>query len=133
MTKYINTSSAITYVGGDTSGNVQTLLSGNTDNGTAIQFEYETKEFEFESRASTKVLQEFAIFMTNGAGSTVSVSEDGGVFKPAGQIRGLVTHLRNLNKRGHYFKGKVHGSNKATPVVLDGYEFVAVQSLGYLD
>lgn len=132
LARFVDSSGNITLVGGDTDGMVQTLFSGNTDNATPITYEHQSKQLEFDSRATTKQCSEIAAFVTNGAGTTVSVSSDSGPFVPQFEVTGPVTFAKGLNLRGHYFSAKVSGSNSSTPAVLEGYEFVRVYSLGHL-
>ncbi|MDE2104916.1 MAG: hypothetical protein KGL39_47200 [Patescibacteria group bacterium] len=132
MNRYINTSGNVTMVGGDTSGNVQTLLSGTTDNGTPIEYEYQSRQWEFDSRATTKTINKMAAFVQNGAGSTVSLSVDSGPFKPVGEITGPVTIFKSTQTTGHYISVKISGQNRQTPVVLSGFEFIEMNTQGYI-
>lgn len=132
MTRYINSSSAVTYVGGDTGGDVQTLFSGNTDNTAPIVYEYEAKDEDWGSNASTKCITELAVFMKQGLGGTVSISEDGKPYESVGKINNAVSIIKGINKRGHSLRVKIFGSNKSTPVKLEGYAFLKGENLGIL-
>lgn len=132
MATYISSSDAVTIVGADTDGMVQTIFSGTTDNGTPITYEYQTKELEFDSRSTTKHIEELVAFVKNGAGGVVAVSADGGPFKPAGQVTRQVTFMGDLNFQGHYFSLKFLGSNTKTPVIFEGFEVTKVTSLGHV-
>lgn len=132
MTKYITTSNSVTYAGGDTSGDVQTLFSGNTDNGTSITYEYETRDEEWGNRASTKNVSDIAVFTDQGFGGIVSIAEENNHFQPVGEITDTVTILKSINKRGRYLKLKIEGINASTPVHLNGYSYLKVDDLGVI-
>lgn len=133
MCPYITAAGAVTFVGADTDGMVQTLFSGNTDNGTPITYEYVTKELEGDARSTTKSLTEAALFVKNGNGTYLSVAEGNGVFKPAGVATAQISTLKGLDFRGNYFRLKATGINAATPVVIQGMGINHWVSLGILD
>ena len=133
MTKYIvQSTGVVSYIGGDSIGNVQTLFSGTTDNGSPIVWEYESKETEWDGRATTKVATELATYMANGVGAQVMVAEDHNPYKTVGSVKDYVTVLKGLNLRGNFLKMKLTGSNRSTPITIDGYEWLSVQSLGVI-
>lgn len=132
LVRYRDSSSAISYIGGDTGGRVQTVLSGTTDNGTAIFWEYRHKEMTFGSRATTNTVVEISTFITNGKGTTLSLSADGGPAVPVGEIRNTVDIHKSIDKTGHFFQVVFSGANKNTPVVLNGFEYTKVVNQGYV-
>lgn len=133
MARYRASTGTVSTIGGDTSGEVQTLFSSaTTDNGKSIVYEHESKEFEIDSRATTKSIVNMVVYMANGAGSNVYVSEDSRPYRPLGEVTGLITYLNEININAHFFKIKVSGSNASTPVNYDGFEFTKLMSLGYI-
>lgn len=133
MTKYITTAGAVTYVGADADGDVQTLFSGNTDNTSPIFYEYLHGQKVFGSRATTKTLAHLAVFAENAGGAVIGVSENGRSARPIqGNLRGAVTNFRGLDYRGNSLAFKLSGSNRAAPVQFSGFEYIDLQNLGYL-
>lgn len=132
FTRYKDSTGAISYVGGDTVGNVQTMFSGNTDNGTNINWEYNTKDFYLGSPMETKSVVDMGWLVLNGAGAQVLVREDGATFRTIGEIQDMVTIFKSMNVRGKVLRFKIEGSNNATPVIFSGFEFLNSQTHGYL-
>ena len=124
FSQYINSDSAITTVGGDTDGMVQTLDSGNTDNGSAISSECEFSSLVFTTRGRTKTVSEICTYAEHYQGMELMMKMDKKTYQKIGSI----------NKRNRYFKGfpilrgnelfvKIIATNTGEPFQLDGFEF----------
>lgn len=131
MGRYVTTSGNVTFVGGDTSGRVQTLFSGTTDNTTPIYWEYETKQFDFDSRATMKSMSSAALFLTNGAGCFLAVKGDAFPYQTVGEATGPINYFKGFDVQGNFMSLKAFGTNRNTPITLEGFEVVDVRSLGY--
>lgn len=124
----------LTILGGDTNGAVQTMLSGNTDNGDPIVYEFESKEFEYDSRGSLKTITDAAAYSTVAGPTSFGVRADGrSDVHPFGQLSGPVSRFRGVDISGRFFSFKLWGSNTGTPVELDGFEVIAANSQGFID
>jgi len=134
FSQYIDSSSNITVVGGDTAGNVQTIGSGNTDNGTAIQAEAELSPIVFTTRGRTKTVSEIMAFTEEYQGLSVDIRTDDNKWFPLGSLKEGNQHFHNFPLlRGNEFHIRLKGNNTATPWELTGFEFPAgsVQDEGY--
>lgn len=118
-------------IGGDSSGNVQTIFSGTTDNGSAISFEY-NKEFEFGSRGTTKEAHELVVYMDNGTGTQAYVQPDDMAPVIAGEVKGKVSIFDSFSAKGNYLTLKLRGTVSGDPVNFMGYEWTGVNNLGYV-
>ena len=132
FTMYLD-NSAITYVGGDTDGNVQTIDSGTTDNGTPIYSEIEFREI-FTSRARTKQINQFFSYATNFQGSKISIKIDDEDYIGLGSIKEKEQKFDFLEKEaiiGKVFYFKIICANSQAPFIFDGLEFTYINDLGY--
>ena len=133
LARYIDTSGNVTLVGGDTDGDVQTLNSGTTDNTSPIQYEYSFHELEYDSRGTLKTVSDVALYLQNGAGAFLTVSEDGKPHRNIAQAKDNITIKKGLDIRGNYFTFKVSGQNRTTPVILDGMEVITAHTHGFIE
>lgn len=128
FSQYINSSNDINVVGGDTLGTVQTISSGNTDNGTAISTEVEYAPVVFTTRSQTKCVSQIMTMAEHYQGLIASLKVDSGDFI---QIGSIVSHdqlfmLNSVSKfRGHEFSLKLTAVNSGTPWEFSGFEFPA--------
>lgn len=132
FTVYTDTSSNLTYVGGDSVGNVQTLFSGTTDNGAPIYYEYDSRPYEFGSPTTTIKVIDMSCTVVNGAGAQVAISESNKPFRTIGEVTDITTIFYNVNAQSKSVQMKFFGSNTQAPVILDGFEFIIVQDQGYV-
>lgn len=124
FSQYINTSSAITVVGGDTDGAVQTIDSGNTDNGTNIVTEVEFKPYHFSDTSSNKQVNKIFSSCTQFNGLKVSLKTDQNDFIQLGSINDFFYDFPSLPRiRGKEFVFKLTSTNDQEPYQFDGFEF----------
>lgn len=126
FSQYIDTSSNITVVGGDTDGFVQTMNSGTTDNGVDIAAEVELAPITFTTRARTKSPEEIWTFSEHYQGLRLHMKVDDGQFEELGTIDDYNKQF-TLNTidifRGHEFFLKLTSINGGTPWQFSGFEF----------
>lgn len=131
MTKYVTTSGAVTYVGGETAL-VHTLMSGNTDNGTPITWEWESKELEFDSRGTNKSISKIAAYMASGGGGVLQMRRDDGSFYTVGECSKDINIFKTENFNFNVTRLKMSGTNTATPIALHGIEVIDGVSKGFV-
>ncbi len=133
---YIDTSSNITVVAGDTVGNVQTINSGYTDNGTAISGECEFSRITFTTLARTKSFSRLSAYSSVWQGLKFLLGVNSAEYQELGAIQKDVQHYGLLNfkgkqPRGNEFYPKITFTNTQTPCVFEGFEFNEVKDEGY--
>lgn len=131
FTQYI-TSSGQTLLEADYSGNVQTINSGLTDNGTAINYFLNTQDIEFTGRQNTKKLADKLVsFTNNGQDSTLSCATDDQDLKPV--IRNNVNRVnigKDLNLEGRWFVFSWFGQSSGTSPSFEGIHIPDVTDQG---
>lgn len=132
LTTYKTTAGAITYVGADSVGNVQTIFSGNTDNGKPIVWEYQSRQYNFGSYLTTNTIIDMGWLVDNGTGAQTMIAPDRGKFIPTGEITGMTTFQKSMNIIGKAFAFRIEGSNSAMPVIFNGFEVYNAISQGYV-
>lgn len=123
-----DTGSAITRAVGDTDGNVFTVDSGSTDNGTAINVELETRWYALTGlRAETKTIRKMIGLHENAQGlnlgwrnGTMQKNE----IQPIGQLGAQETFFPNLNITGSRVKFSCRGSFTGGQWTFQGFEIV---------
>lgn len=129
---YINTASSLVVVGGDSDGNVQTISSGNTDNGTAINSECEFAPVVLGKRGETKTIEEIVTFARDCQGLNLLMAADEGRFEAIGGIDKRVKQFKAFPKlKGHLFYPKITCANSGTPFVFEGFEINYAITEGY--
>ena len=133
---FINSSSAITIVGGDTSGNVQTINSGTTDNGTAISAECEFAPITFTTRGRTKSLSSVITYSPFYQGLGFFLKTDSRDFTEIGTITKPEQRFSLLAFQGGMFRGnrffpKISVADSHTAWQFDGFEFPEVTDEGF--
>ena len=130
--QYIDSNDAVTIVGGDTDGNVQTINSGTTDNTAAISAECEFAPAYFTTRARTKTFGRVTTYATYFQGLTFFLKTDTNDFYPLGEIKDTEQHFGGAEItrfglfRGKRFYPKISVSNSQAAWQFDGYEFSEV-------
>ena len=131
---YVDSNNVVSLVSGDADGNVLKLNSDTTDHGGyPINYEWESKEEFFDSRATTKQINKMAWFMDNGAGAQVMVGADNGILRTIGAVTGRVTIFPSVDVKGHFFRFGLKGSNTSTPVSFSGFEVYDITIHGYIN
>lgn len=125
-----NDGSTITTVVGDESGNVFTLESGNTDNGTEIFYSIIHPFDDVDGLHSTVKIINTMFFMHSGmTGANVNyrTSDDitGDFKKPIGQLKSGETGFSGLTARGRKLQFKLSGASKGEPINYQGYEIIS--------
>lgn len=134
LTQYIDSNGNLTTVGGDTAGNVQTIDSGNTDNGTPIESECEGGAFYLTTRGRVKVINEFVSYAKNYQGLNLMLKADNSPWQQIGTINRPVQYFKNPPKlRGYEFRWKIRVVNSGIPFQFDGFEFQNISDEGYED
>ena len=131
FSQYIDSGSAISVVGGDTDGYVQTMDSGYTDNGASIPYECELGPQVFTGRSRMKHIPSVITSATDYQGLTLHCRVDG-VLKPIGGISASDQLFDNVDLHGHIFNFKLAGSNSNKPFVFDGITLPTVQDQEYV-
>jgi len=114
----------VTQIVGGSDGYVYTLNSGNSDNGTAIEFSLVTKYFEFGSLAHEFIITEVAAYLKQGAGSFLKYQvDDSSEWKDIGQIKEYVNVFsKDVNISGKRARFKLMGMSITAPCVFEGLE-----------
>ena len=122
FTKYTTSADGKTLIGSETSGNVQTLNKGFTDNGRPIFYFLETQDLEFGGLQDVKeISNNIVAFTDNGQNSRLKISTDGKTLKEIPiDLTERVSVGRNVNERGNYFKFRWEGESTGDAPVFEG-------------
>lgn len=128
------TSAGRTMIEADTSGNIQTMNSGTTDNSTAINYNLETQDLEFGNRAHTKKISDkIAVFTQNGQDGNIAIKSNGGDFVPIIiNLSNRIAKGRDLNFEGEYFSIRWFGQCTGNPPILEGFYLESVTDQGFI-
>ncbi len=123
---YNNGSSIVTVVG-DESGQIQTIESGVTDNGTDILFSIIHPFDDIDGFHSTvKIINTMFFMHSSMTGTNINyrTPDDiiGDFTKPIGQLKSSETGFSNINARGRKLQFKLSGASKGQPISYEGYE-----------
>lgn len=133
---YVDANNNITIVGGDTVGNVQTINSGTTDNGTAISAECDFAPIVFTTRGRTKSLSEVTTYCSQIQGLSFYLKTDSDDYQELKALRSTeqrisALHYQNKLFRGKRFFPKLSVTNEGTAWQFDGFEFPEVYDEGF--
>ena len=132
FSSYINTSGSLTVVGGDTDGTVQTIDSGNTDNGAPIFGECVLGSLVFTTRGRVKVVNEVIAYASHFQGLRLLMKVDSGKYRLLGNIDSRVKQFKNSESlRGNEFYFKITSVNSGEPFIFDGLEIPYIEDEGY--
>lgn len=132
LAQYIDANGYLTTVGGDTDGAVQTIDSGNTDNGTPIESECEGASFYLTTRGQVKIINDVISYAKNFQGLNLMLKADDKGWEQIGTISNSVQYFKNLPKlRGYQFRWKIRSINSGTPFQWDGIEIYDADVEGY--
>lgn len=123
---YNNGTSIVTVVG-DESGQIQTIESGVTDNGTEIFYSIIHPFDDIDGSHSTVKIINTMFFMHSGmTGANINYRALGDILndftKPIGQLKSSETGFSGLNARGRKLQFRLSGSSKGQPISYEGYE-----------
>lgn len=117
--------------GAETTGLVQTINLGTTDNGTAIPFSLTTQDLEFGNRGHLKSISNQISFYSLGAGtSSVNIYADGKIGALDLQLTDPVSYSNTSTFNGHWFNFRWFGTSSGTPPVFSGFQIEDVQDNG---
>lgn len=119
---YIDSNGALTVVGGDTDGDVHTMNSGTTDNGSLIFSEVELAPLVFTTRGRIKTVASVIPFVEHYQGLTLSLSVDESDFFEIGDMVDNQNMNISTNTKGHVFVYKLSAVNSGTPWIFLGME-----------
>ena len=123
-----NNGTSLVRVVGDNDGNVYTFDSGTTDNGTAINYELETRWISLSGlRSEHKIIRTLTGIHEGMAGGNVGW-RNGNMnrreIKPIGQLKEQETPFKNQNIEGNRMKFSVRGTSTAGNAVFQGLEII---------
>ncbi len=126
--RYDNGTNIVTVVG-DESGQVQTIESGTTDNGSEIFYSITHQFDDIDGSHSTIKIINTMFFMHGGmTGANVNyrIPEDilNNFKKKIGQLINNETGFSNLNARGRKLQFRLSGTSKGQPISYEGYEIL---------
>lgn len=132
FTKYTTSADGKTLIGSTTSGDVQTLNKGQTDNGKPIFYFLETQDLEFGAIQNVKqVTKNFVTIGDNLQNSRIKMSADGKDFKDVPiQLEGRVNVGRNININGREHNVRWEGESTGNPPILEGFVIPELQTDG---
>lgn len=131
FTSYIDTTSALTTVGGNTAGSVETINSGTTDNGTPISADVELGRLPISTRARTKMLSTLTAYATYWKGINVFLRADNGEYKSLGQMKSAEQNFKSFTVRGKRIYPRITVINSHDAWQFDGFEINDVMDEGY--
>lgn len=123
FSKYTTTADGKTLIGSETSGNIQTLNKGQTDNGKPIFFYLETQDLEFGALENVKTISDrFVAFTDNGQNSRIKMSSDDKDLKDVPiNLTDPVAVGRSVNNKGNYFKVRWEGESSGEAPEFGGF------------
>lgn len=125
---YNDGSNLLTLIG-DSAGNVLTLNSGKTDNGTDIFYSLTHQFDDIDGLRSTVKIITTLFFMHSGmtgTNVTYQVPEDvlNDFTKSIGQLQSSETGFGNISARGRKLKFRLSGASKGEPMSYEGFEIL---------
>lgn len=117
---YITSTGAVTLLGGDTDGHVQTLFSGTTDNTAPISSEVGLPPMYFTGRERVKTLGELYAFAKQPNGLRLQMQADDGSVRQLGEIKGREQRFPSLSIRGRKFYPTITCVNSQQPFTFEG-------------
>lgn len=132
---YIDSTGAVTTVGGDTAGNVQTINAGTDDNGTPISAEVELGPVVATTRGRIKVFSPAGIVAYSNAqqGLQFLIRSDQEDYKLLGELRDTEQRFDDVNTfRAHRLYPKIIATDSKTPWQFDGFEINNIQDEGIM-
>ena len=132
FSKYTTSTDGKTLIGAETSGNVQTLNKGQTDNEKPIFYFLESQDLDFGSRQNVKTISNNIVaFTTNGQNSRLKISADNKTFKDVPIDLTVKESVgRNLNERGHQFTVRWEGESTGNAPIFEGFNIPQITDEG---
>lgn len=126
------TTAGRTLIASDTTGSVQTINSGFTDNGSPIFFFLETQEEEFGNRSHNNSFNDLiTIYSKDATGTSIQVRSDEEDYKDVTDtLPYRVNTIDGVVFSGHYFTFKWFGSTSTSQPVFEGLQIEKVVDEG---
>ena len=130
--QYTNSTNGQKMVSADTSGSVQTVNIGTTDNSTAIYFELETQEQDFGNRSHAHEIADQMVIYTNfGIDSKLQIKPDSNDYINIDvDLSDRVNIAENLNIKCHFAQFKWFGESAGAAPTFEGMYIERVNDLG---
>lgn len=130
--QYTATSNATKMISADTSGSVQYINVGTTDNTTPIYFSLETQEIECGNRAHKKTISDdIGIFTDNGIDTIFQVKNGEDHFSDVNiRLSERVNVGQMTRTEGHFQTFRWYGESSSTAPVFEGFYIEAVSDDG---
>lgn len=129
----LTTSSGRLLRAADSTGNVFTMNSGTTDNGTVINYFLETQDLEFGDRSHLhQIADQIAFFTSNAAESKMQVRENGSVDLVSVNVSldQRVNISSDINIKAFFFNFRWYGESSGTSPVFEGFKIERITDLG---
>jgi len=122
----------VQMVGSNSSGDVQGMNVGKSDDSTPIYYELQTQEIEFDNRAHLKKISDEIVMLTDsGIDSFLEARQDDGDFKPIPlDLSDSVNIGEDIKLEGNYFTFKWSGEASETSPIFNGIYLEKVTDLG---
>lgn len=129
--QFTNTLGRLMY-GADMGGRIQSINTGTTDNGNAINYELESQDLEGGNRSHLKQISDkLIVYTNNGIDSTIQFRQDGGNIKDVPMKTNQRVNIgRDINLKGNFFNFRWLGESMGTAPVLEGFEIQDITDLG---
>ena len=129
-----NSGTTLTRIVGTDHGVVATHNSGTTDFGNPIPYRLRTKWYDWETTATSKVIQELVGICEKSQGTLLQYKTDENLeWQSIGQLSQLTNFFKNLNTRFHRIKFQVSGMSRNEPPVFLGIEVIKGLNEGVID
>ncbi len=125
-TTYDNGTNIVTVVG-DTDGNVHTLNSGTTDNGTEIAYSLVTRNYDFNIRSAKKLISKIGALSDNGIGMLIQWKADSAgpnEWNNLGTMTKKVKQIFNKRVDGFKIQFRIAGASDTGPFEFQGFEIL---------
>jgi hypothetical protein len=124
------TSNGRKLVEADTTGYIQTINSGPTDNSVPIFFDLKTQEIEFGNRGHIKTISD-QITVFNDGNCQFGIAENDGNFKYlVSDFTERVNKIDEINFTGHWFTFRWKGESSGTAPIFEGFYLEQITDLG---
>lgn len=134
--QYTTSANGRKMVEADTSGSVQTVNVGQTDNSIPIFFEVITQEIEQGSRATSKLISnKLVVYTKYGLDSKIEIKSftpNEGGFKPIKIKLNNRVNVATCNAKGEFFQFRWYGESSAQASILEGIEVPQIKDEGII-
>lgn len=133
----VHDSAGAEFIAGAKSSYVESMFSGNTDDGEPIVFERETRRMDFDGLYTQKRLNDFSFYLSGAPGSLfegLPHNENGDKLDPVtiGSSQEGQVIVKGKDVRGNKISFKISGTNRGTPAEWRGFDILAGRSMGMI-